>query len=131
MQSPFYVEAVLSYKVLHQDLETHQDEDQTAEKLSALLVFAAENTADFYAEHAANKRRHTNKRYGWNDVHLQEGKADADGKSIDACSNGERNHGLHGEIVVHRFIVFARFPNHVIADHGQQGKGNIRSDCRN
>ena len=43
----------LPQQMLHQDLEAHQDQHEAAKEFCAALVPAAEDAADFDADHAA------------------------------------------------------------------------------
>jgi len=122
----FLVLKELVEKMFHENFNSHENEYNAAKQLGAAFISAAKQTADFYAKEAANKCRHADEKNGMNDTDLQESKGNADGQSVNARCNCERNHCFYAEIIIDmRIILIAGFTDHIYAYESKQGKRNV------
>ena len=56
-------------------------------------------------------------------AHLQKREGDAHGQRVDACGDGEGQHGFEAQIVVELFLLPC-LADHAQADHGQQAESD-------
>ena len=83
----------LSQEVFDQNFQTHDDQNEPAEKFGACLVAVAEDAADLDAEDAASEGCQADSADRRKDVDLQKGERYADSECVDARCDGEGKHG--------------------------------------
>ena len=68
--------------MLQQDLDTHEDQDDTTGDFCLCFVAQTENIANFHTDHGEDQSGHADEKYCGNDVNLQEGKSDTYSQGI-------------------------------------------------
>ena len=113
-----------------QRLDANQKQHDTTDSLSRSTVLVAEQGADLHADGGQQAGGDADERSGRNDSDLHSGKADADGKSINAGGNSQRQHGLGRVVVVQLLIAAEALLDHVCADECQQHKSDPGAELR-
>ena len=108
-----------------QDLRPDQDEDDAPEDPCVFFQHFAQTAAQIDRQETEDEGRNADGEDAGEDVDLQKGKGDADGKGIDAGGDSQQQDMPQGQIVVlFLCIFFACITDHVDADDPQQQEGD-------
>ena len=111
-------------EVFEQDLRAEQDEDPAAGKLCLALEVQADHAAEPDTGRGKGEGDRADERHGGHDARAgQERERDADGERVDACRDGEQEHGLACERGIELiFVLGQRLADHIAADDAQQNE---------
>ena len=116
--------------MLKQDLNSHQDQHDTADPLRLALKACAEEVADPHTQHGEGKRDYTDEGDGGDNTDLQESKRDAHSQRINTGGHGHREHGAGREGGIDRLGLSKGFLDHVGADQREQHEGDPMVDTQ-
>ena len=115
----------LSGKVLDEDFDSDQNQDDAAGDFRGLFIARADEVADVQAGAGDDGGDRADEQHGKVDVHRADhGEGYADGQRVDAGGNGHHEHRPERERIVLRFFLAEGLANHVRADQRQKDEGD-------
>lgn len=111
--------------MLHEDFEADQNQNDAAGPFCPGFVACSKRGADLDSDHGNKKGGASDKGNCRKNPYFQKCEGDADRQRVDACCDGEQQHGPHIHRRVAGFgVLFQGFFDHVKANDAKQDERN-------